>query len=71
MTATTRKEQEKAREIIEKATEKSVMEAPAPVNEIARITGYPPSTVLRVYYALGWRYKGGRWVWKHNAERHE
>jgi len=65
MTATTKAEQEKAHEAIDNAIRESLTETPAPVNEIARKTGNTPMLVLRRFIYLGYRYEGGRWVYRH------
>lgn len=64
-------ERKKAREVVERAVEKSIRESPAPVQKIAEQTGYHPSFVHRVYRAMGWRFEGGRWVWRHNPPKDE
>ena len=66
MTAITKKEQEEKHEAVDKAIQESLEESPASVNEIARKTGNNPMLVLRRFVYLGYRYKGGRWVYRHN-----
>lgn len=71
MTAITRKAQKKAHEKIDQAIEDSVMESPAPVNVIARKTGFHPTQVYRRFLEIGWRYENGRWVWRYNPPKGE
>ncbi len=66
MTGIPKAQQDKDHNLIDKAIKDSMRESPAPVNEIARITGQPPQKVYRRFVWLGWRYENGRWVYRHN-----
>jgi len=65
MTAITKQKQEEKHNAVDNSIRESLTETPAPVNEIARKTGNTPMLVLRRFIYLGYRYEGGRWVYRH------
>jgi hypothetical protein len=69
-TRTNVKDEAQRRERVMRLIEATLQPSPDSANEIAKATGENVTFVARILHQH-FEHKGGRWVYRHNPERHE